>query len=271
MLHHLRRCAQCHMVFAARQPTAEELASLYTSYPAHDRLNPITRSRYISILNDLEHVRKEGRILDAGSGMGYFLDTARSMGWHVHGSEYDERVVEACRARGITMWKGALDGGSFPDGHFDAITSFEVLEHLSDPLAELKNFKRMLRPGGVVYLTTPNFNSLSRRILGKNWSVVNYPEHLNYFTQRTLSEAFERVGLTIMRTKTTGISISRLRHKHSAADLGEANNASDNTDQRLRARIEGAPLLRYAKGLANTLLQLSRSGDTIKMTARSPQ
>lgn len=259
------------MVHVARQPTAAELDQLYASYPLHSQLSPITRTRYRELLDRFAPVRTHGRILDAGCGVGYFLDTAMEGGWSAHGSEYDERVVNSCSERGISMWRGPLTDQSFPDAYFDVITSFEVMEHLQDPMAELRNFHRMLRPGGMLYITTPNFSALSRRVLGADWSVVNYPEHLNYFTPSTLGKAVRQAGLTVAEHRTTGISISRLRYRTGANDQREANHEPQNTDQRLRAQLEGNGLLRFAKNSVNSILGILSAGDTIKMFARRPQ
>lgn len=269
--HHLRSCPSCGSVYAGREPSVEELNALYATYPLHAHLSPITRTRYLEILTTFASHRTHGRLLDAGSGMGYFLDTAKEVGWDVHGSEYDERVVEACRERGLTMWQGPLTDASYPDAHFDVITSFEVMEHLQDPLAELRNFHRMLRPGGLLYITTPNFGSLSRRLLGPDWSVVNYPEHLNYFTPRTLSKALDRAKLQVTGHRTTGISISRLRYRVGSADQREANHSPQNSDQRLRSRVEQSPFLQFAKSTTNGLLDLLSLGDTIKLYGQRPQ
>lgn len=269
--HHLARCRRCGMVYAGKRPTPAELAEFYATYPLHAQLNPITRARYLELLTDLAPARTHGRILDAGCGVGFFLDTAREAGWDTHGSEYDERVVKTCRDRGITMWQGALTNESFPDAYFDVITSFEVMEHLQDPLAELRNFHRMLRPGGVLYITTPNFSALSRRLIGQNWSVVNYPEHLNYFTPATLRRALESAGLSVTACRTTGISVSRLSYRVDSSDQREANHTPMNTDQRLRARIEGNGLLRVGKSSLNALLGMLSAGDTIKMFGARPQ
>ena len=71
---------------------------------------------------------------------------------------------------------------------FDIITSFEVVEHINNPKEEINNYNQILRKGGLFYCTTPNFNSLSRRILKAKWNTICYPEHLSYYTIKTLTK-----------------------------------------------------------------------------------
>lgn len=269
--HHLARCRTCDMVFAHRPPTAQELEATYGSYPVIPALSPLTKQRYLELLDVFEGYRRTGRILDAGSGSGYFLDTAMERGWEAHGTEYDPAVVEACRARGIHMQQGVLDPAHYEEGSFDVITSFEVLEHLVDPATELAHIAKLLRPGGILYLTTPNFNSLARHLAGDRWNIINYPEHLNYYTPRTLGRSLKKAGLDVDRIRTTGISVMRLRNSVVAPTKAQANADPGNADQVLRNKIEGNPLLRFMKSTANGLLTLTGMGDTIKVFATKPQ
>ncbi len=258
------------MVYALRQPAQEELADTYANYPVIPDLSPLTRQRYVELLQRLEPYRRMGRLLDAGSGSGYFLDTAMAHGWEAHGTEYDAGTVAACRQRGIHMEQGLLDPRNYTPRSFDVITSFEVMEHLLDPGRELASFVTLLRPGGVLYLTTPNFNSVVRHFTKGQWNIINYPEHLNYFTPRTLSRLLKDRSLQVCHVRTTGVSFMRLRNSIRAGGGAEKNHEPGNSDQILRNRIEGNRLLRLAKAGVNGLLTLSGSGDTIKVFARQP-
>jgi 2-polyprenyl-3-methyl-5-hydroxy-6-metoxy-1,4-benzoquinol methylase len=265
--HHLAHCTSCGLHYAARSPSEEELNAIYSAYPAYGSLNPITRKRYLGILDQLEPARQKNALLDAGSGSGFFLDVAMERGWNVSGSEYDPAMVDACRARGIRMWPGALQKDSFETGSIDVITSFEVLEHLLDPIQELGFFHRFLRPGGWLYLTTPNFNSIGRTLAKGNWSIINYPEHLNYFDPRTMRKALKKSGFEVRKLQTTGFSPSRfVNSRHTT--IVEENVDPVNTDQRLRNKIEGNKLLQFAKSAVNTTLSLTGTGDTLKVLAR---
>ncbi len=259
------------MVFAHRLPSAQELEATYGSYPAIPALSPLTKQRYMALLGRFEGCRRTGRILDAGSGSGYFLDTAMERGWEAHGTEYDPVVVQACQARGIHMQQGVLDPRSYEQNSFDVITSFEVLEHLVDPMSELIHITRLLRPGGLLYLTTPNFNAVARHIARGRWNIINYPEHLNYYTPRTLGRALTKAGLEVGGVRTTGISVMRLRNSVVAPTKAQANADPGNADQVLRNKIEGNALLRFMKSAANGLLTITGMGDTIKVFATKPQ
>ncbi len=258
------------MIYAFRQPTAEELASTYGDYPVIPALSPLTRQRYLELLRAFEPFKSTGRLLDAGSGSGYFLDTAMACGWQAYGSEYDPQVVEACRRRGIHMQQGLLNPANYEAGSFDVITSFEVLEHLVDPARELAHFTTLLRPGGVLYLTTPNFNALARHIGRDRWNMLNYPEHLNYYTGRSLSRAISRAGLIPGRCRSTGISIMRIRNAMVPVEKAQKNHDPGNMDQVLRTRLEGNPVLRWLKSAVNGVLSATGQGDSLKIFCRKP-
>lgn len=251
---HLVRCRGCGLVFAGRNPTDAELARNYGDYSRADYDSPITRRRYRELLDGFESYRETNRILDMGCGIGFFLEEAKARGWDAHGSELEQRAVEINRAKGLNCVLAPIDADTFEPGSFDVITAFEVVEHLRDPLAEAATIAQALRPGGLLYVTTPNFNALSRRLLRDRWSVIAYPEHLSYFTPATLGSWLGRFGFSPVKVTTTGISLARLR----------AAPAAPGSDEQLREQIEGSRPLRMAKRAANAVLGAARSGDTIK-------
>lgn len=241
---------------------------MYGDYPVRSDLSPVTRKRFSELLDRMEPYRQTGNLLDVGSGSGFFLDAARERGWNPFGTEYDVRMVEACRGRGIQMEQGQLDPGKYPIGHFDVITSFEVIEHVLFPLVDMGHIASLLRKGGIGYLTTPNFSSISRRLSRGQWSIVNYPEHLNYFTPRSITKLLRSNGLKVQEISTTGISITRLRSGWTG--VKQSNVDPGNDDQRLRERIEDRRGLQIAKQMVNGFLRLFGIGDTIKVFFRHP-
>ncbi|MFT3886300.1 MAG: class I SAM-dependent methyltransferase [Flavobacteriales bacterium] len=264
--HHLRRCPRCGCAYVDRVPTSTELDTYYGDYPIKDAPPAVTIKRYGELLDDLEVHHRTGRLIDVGCGGGGFLRCAAERGWEAHGTEYGAATVETLREQGFHMRQGPLDAANYEAGSFDVVVSIEVLEHVIDPREELRQMHRILRPGGLLYITTPNFNALTRRLTGSRWTVVAYPEHLTLFTAASLHGLLERSGFERIGLRTTGISLSRIKESHGIGDAEANRTAAD--DARLQHSIEGSAILRTAKSMANGVLSLVRLGDTLKATYR---
>ncbi|WP_086047946.1 class I SAM-dependent methyltransferase [Hugenholtzia roseola] len=284
--HHLVKCNQCGFVFIRKIPTLEELTRFYSGYGSEHFLSPITIKRYHQLLDQFEKYRKTNRILDVGCGVGHLLSVAKERGWEVYGVEFGQAACEVARKKGIEMQEGRLDAKLYPAESFDVITSIEVIEHINYPREEVAQIHTLLRKGGLFYCTTPNFNSLMRHYLKADFNVINYPEHLGYFTPKTLSQLLEKEGFSTKKVLTTGISFTRLQTSKAAQKKAQpkpttpqksvAPNTADapkkykdalnpeSADEKLRQKIEGNPLLGFAKEVADELLNLTRTGHAMK-------
>ncbi len=265
---HLVACGRCGMMFTGQEPTTEELVAYYGDYPVHEHISPVTVGRYDELVAAFAPWRHTNRMLDVGCGAGIFLERARIKGWEVHGTEFGQRALAACRSRGIAIIEGPLDPTNYPAASFDVICSFEVLEHLTDPGTELRRMVSLLRPGGVLYITTPNYRSTGRLLAGPEWNVVNYPGHLNYFTPRTLARLARTCGLRTQHIRTTGISVQRVLTRGSK-DPERRRNASA-VQEDLRTRLERNAFNRTMKRMADGTLALLGIGDTIKARFERP-
>jgi SAM-dependent methyltransferase len=264
---HLLRCQTCGLTFAGVRPTDQILDHHYGGYGTSWVDSPITRERYRELLDRLEPYRQSNRILDMGCGAGYFLEEAVKRGWTAYGSEFGEHALELSSGRGFEVLPAPLTADAFPPGHFDVVTSFEVVEHLRDPRPEAETLASLIRPGGAFYCTTPNFNSITRHLLGEEWRVIGYPEHLIYFTAATLSGWLERYGFALETAETTGVTPSALadavrRRKPVQSDHERALDSAG-LDQRVRAAAENG-YLRAAKLAVNRALSIAGAGDTLK-------
>ena len=249
-------------MFASNIPSAQELNEYYSDYPVKSHRSPITINRYNELLDRFEQFRSTRNILDIGCGTGYFLDEAEKRGWQVHGTEYSPSSIASCRERGLLIHEGDLDVNNYSLEQFDVITSFEVIEHINDPKSELDKVKRVLRTGGLFYVTTPNFNSLSRNMVGSEWNIVNYPEHLSYYTPKTIHRVLTDSGFKKEWVKTTGFSVSRFK---SSTNIEKQENVDPkNDDEKLRSKMEYNPLLKAVKWSINLGLDLFGKGDALK-------
>ena len=171
-------------------------------------------------------------------------------------------AIEICEGKGISMKQGKLDPSNYEPESFDVITSFEVLEHINNPVEEITNFNTLLRNGGLVYLTTPNFNSLLRHRLKERYDVITYPEHLSYYTPSTLKKLLVKHGFCKWKIQTTGISLTRLKTSQGQTSQAFISETSD--DEQLRNKIEEKKYLQLAKKMVNGTLTFFGVGDSLK-------
>lgn len=151
---------------------------------------------------------QRGGLLDIGCGVGEFLETMRAHGWDVEGIDLDPKVLETCRLRGLRVREGTLEEQRYAEGQFDAVSMRHVLEHVPEPVRLLRECRRILRPGGVLVVLTPNADSLGHRVFGRDWLGLDVSRHLTVFSLGALRLAAERAGFTVESCR-SGARISR--------------------------------------------------------------
>jgi len=262
--HGLVKCKSCGLVFMENIPTIDELDKHYSkySYSSDGYLSPLTIQSYNLLLDEFEPYRKTNKILDVGCGRGWFLQEAKKRGWNVYGTEYSEEAIKICKSNGLEMNVGKLESNTFSNEEFDIITSFEVIEHINNPLEETSYIFNFLRKGGLFYLTTPNFNCYLRFYLKEDYNIIGYPEHLTYYTKRTLKKLLSQQGFKAVKILTTGISITRL--KTSKKKNSEKLISKESSDEKLRQQIAGKWYLESIKIIANKLLTKFGIGLSLK-------
>jgi SAM-dependent methyltransferase len=260
----LVKCADCGLVFCIDIPTREQLVTHYdqylrdTSYESH-----VSNVRREEWLDQFTKYSQTNRILDVGCGIGDLLNQARRRNWETHGVEFTDRAVEICTNNGHRMTRGPLDPSRYERDYFDVV---EVLEHINNQIEEMARVGQILRPGGLLFITTPNFNSLSRRALGDHWNVIQYPEHLAYFTPATLKRLMHSGGYETAWLRTTGVSVTRwkasIANRNTPVRTANRKRAHS-ADEKLRTVLEkkGA---KQIKRTMNWLLTLTQTGDSIK-------
>ena len=121
----------------------------------------------------------------------------RAGGWLVEGIESDPRAVEVARRTGLDVRQGLFPNPDLDSARFDAVTLNHVLEHLADPIAALREAFRVLKPGGLLSITTPNLSSAGHRRFGRHWLHLDPPRHLSVFDSATLRLALERCCFSV--------------------------------------------------------------------------
>ncbi len=203
------RCGNCRTVYVNPMPSAEEVLAYYQNpayfagdeeggyrdYAAmHKALAPHFRRRLHTLAG---YLPDRGRLLDFGCADGYFLELARAAGWEIAGVEASEGMAGAVARRLNIPVATSLD--DLPLRSWDAITLWEVVEHLPRPVAELQRLKERLRAGGVLMLSTPNAGHWQAVRTPEQWASYRPPFHLTLFIADSLHYALERAGFVRIR------------------------------------------------------------------------
>src|SRR5262249_37504478 len=150
---------------------------------------PVVAASLERLADSLASSRRTGRWLDVGYGEGALLEVAGRRGWQCYGTEVAPQALRHGAARGWVVSAAPEADPRFPPAGFDAVSMIGGLEHVPTPERVLGPAAHGLRPGGALSLTPPNGDSLNRRLLGLDWSVVAPPEHLTLWTARGLCHA----------------------------------------------------------------------------------
>lgn len=262
--HQLAKCSKCSFVFMHRIPTSKELSDYYSVYVYQNEkeVSEATRFSMENLVKQFEPYRKNNRILDVGCGEGWILEIARKNNWNVYGTEYSPSAIKICEAKGIKMYAGILDPAKMDISEFDVILSLDTVEHIYNPKEDFGNINKLLREGGLLYITTPNFNSYLRHMLKTKYNIIKYPEHLGYYTKKTLNLLLTNAGFRKDKLLTTGISLTRLQD--SLNNAAHRYNEPSSPDEKLRKKIVKSKGLRIAKDVVNRMLTVFGLGMTLK-------
>lgn len=138
----------------------------------------------------------DGRALDIGCGTGGLLQALRDHGWAVDGIELNAKAARVAIERGLPVLGCSVDDAPYETAMFDFVHMSHVIEHLPDPVGSLARVVEWLKPGGLLYIETPNVSSVDRRLAGPHWFDWEVPRHLVFFSPSTLEAALAKVGIT---------------------------------------------------------------------------
>jgi SAM-dependent methyltransferase len=280
--HRIAICRSCGLGVLIDRPDERMLGDLYRSdlYAAPRPRGMVVAKAAHRIVNTIRlHAlgQPQGRLLDVGAGKGHFLAAARSAGWDAIGVEYSESSAEEAKARyGLDVIVADYMTDP-PNGEFDAVTMWHVLEHLPDPRAAVELARTLLVDGGRLLISVPNFASLQAQIFGPDWLHLDLPRHLYHFTPRSLARLLEGCGFRLERVEMfapdmeiIGLvqsTLNRLGSKDNVALRFLKNDPSASAGKALMA-LGGAAMVLPAATAWSVVAPVLGTGASVQVLAR---
>lgn len=271
----LVECLGCGLVYANPRLTPEEIWKRYSPDYFWNEYLPALGvkdghvdleyfdGRHSAMLQLIARQRPNcGRMVEVGAGGGFFLKAAERAGWTVAGIEISSEGVEFATSRlALDVRRESAEELNCPAASFDVAVMFDVIEHLLDPVAALQRVRRALRPGGLLVMSTPNLDAVTRLALGSDWAVLSPAEHLYNFSEKTL-------GLLLRRAGFDGINFER--HYQGLGVYETMNPRYTHAPASLRNKIYSA-LVSTVGPLTYRQVQALGGADALLATASSPR
>jgi 2-polyprenyl-3-methyl-5-hydroxy-6-metoxy-1,4-benzoquinol methylase len=196
-------CAGCSLVYLSPRLVERRMMELYEDasywesdvagrgYDEYLQVRGHWRRTFRRRLGEIaRHGSRGGAVLDVGCGPGFFVEEALEAGWDAHGIDPSEHAVSlARRTLGDRVSRGVVDANRHEPGGFHLVTAFDAFEHVYDPRRFLDAAHALLRPAGLLAITTPNVESLLARVSGRRWVSFKVPEHVFYWSPATIRRA----------------------------------------------------------------------------------
>jgi SAM-dependent methyltransferase len=206
--HDILGCPSCGLLFRRSLPAHAELDEIYgleyfkggaVGYLDYVADEEVHRSSARNRLDALERVVPRGRLLDVGAAAGFFVDEARARGWDAAGIDVSEPMIDwGKRMLSAPLERTTLAAPGLPAAALDALTMWDYIEHSIDPVADLARAHELLRPDGVLALSTGDAASLVARLSGRRWHLLTPRHHNFFFTAATLSRLLAGSGFDVV-------------------------------------------------------------------------
>ena len=206
------KCAVCDFVYINPRYSEKENIELYEESYFTDQVKDLS-GKVRSFIDDredkindhkiewgfLKKYKRGGRILDFGSGPGFFLDSLDG-NWEKYAVDTSDFSISNIQDPAINKFRGTLFEAEYEDNYFDAIYIGHTLDRLTNLSETLSELRRVLNVNGVILAVTPNIGSLCARVFKERYRLL-YSNHLVYFSTETLKKFFSQSGFKLVDVK----------------------------------------------------------------------
>lgn len=201
-------CNKCGHVYTNPVQDGDELLELYAAvedevYVEEGIGRRLTFKKHLDAFEKITGPGDGRKFLDIGAYIGIFVEVARENGWDAIGVEPSDWAADYAQKAGLPIVHGTSIHPEITAQQFDAITIFDVIEHLADPLGELKQAYKLLKPGGYLAVHTMDIDSLASKVMGHRWPWY-MAMHVQFFSQKSMIRFLEKAGFEVIWTGTQG-------------------------------------------------------------------
>lgn len=218
----LRRCSACGQLLSAADEAQYQKTMAVFNAPEFNQPDPheverrrrVAQRRLDTLTRLLHKAPAEIAVLDVGCSRGEFVDAAARAGFTAEGVEPAPDIAAAARALGRKVRTGLLAAQAYADHQFDAVSLFEVLEHLREPLPLLHECRRILKPGGILMISTGNAQSWTVAAMGARWDYFHMQTiggHISFFNPRSIAAIARDSGFRVERIETARVKFFEKR------------------------------------------------------------
>jgi dolichol-phosphate mannosyltransferase len=193
------QCRDCGLIYEYPREIETAIERQYSNVedPTYERETGGRIRTFSKLLDRLETFARPGKLIDIGCYTGVFLDVARKRGWRVQGVEPSAWAAMKAQEKGLQVVNSPFREASFSPKSFDTVTLWDVIEHLHDPLGELRAVHGILRPGGILAMSTMDTHSLYARLAGRRWPWY-MRMHFYYFTRDSMTRMLTAAGFEVL-------------------------------------------------------------------------
>jgi len=211
------KCENCALLVTDPFPTEEELLftyqdDFYVKEKSQRFGSFLERAVYLfrwARAQEIKRLLQPGMVLDVGCGRGITLHLLKKWGWNCIGTQLSKNAAQYARKNfGLKIYEGDLLEAKFAEESFDLVILAHVLEHVSDPLAYLREINRVLTKKGILMLEVPNAGNFLIGVFKEKWFGWDLPRHLYHFTPKTLARMLDQAGFKVVKKNNFSLEYS---------------------------------------------------------------